>query len=743
MSSRILAPAFAAFALLLSATTLHAQRVWKPIEEALPAAQGSGRLILLDLHVSAAVDSNGDRWIAKAEATPAVARLMDELVLATASRSSGADALPDLAQFRDRKRHLLLLDPWGGVILEIDEAFGDVTTFAAALNALHQQEQTFIRAGAQRREGKPMSSNITWAGGLLDAGYVQEAKEIFEKAVSMAKRDKDLEGLQGAQLGLAAIDLHQTTTVTRAVIVLEDLAAHPANNELGAGAWMLLGQIYRVRRQTAKAIDAFQRAFNLAPKPSSLAEAARRHLDALGSEPQSEVQADVAAGNVHILYPHRDVIVGSVSFGVATSAEATRVELFLDDVRVAELTHRPFRADVSFGPTPHVRTLRAVAWDAKEQQLGEERVMLNDRAVALGVSIVEPHEDRVAERTTVEIAPRVPEGRKLAGVDLYWNETKIAAFTDRPFRHELTLPSPFASGYIRAVARDDSGATAEDVKLLNTAGGSERIGVDAVQVYAIVQERGRYVDGLIASDFLVKEDGKVVSAQVQSGKADPISLGLALDTSGSMQVAMMDVIDYANEFVKDSLGESDKTFVVAFDEQPHLTQPLTSDRVRVTASIEDVRARGGTAIFDAILYALQQFRGVEGKRALVVFTDCNNNAGLATPEGVLQYAREIGVPLYIVEIFTGVREVGRAHLPTRDEANLKRIAEATGGAFFAFVRKVDLPRIFAQIRDDTRGEYLLTYVSPGGKSRDELRKITVEVPGRRVSVRATSGYYPR
>jgi Ca-activated chloride channel homolog len=740
MSSRILVPAFA---LLLSATVLHAQPAWKPVAEALPAAQSSGHLILLDLRGAAAIDSNGDRWIAQAVATPAVARSLDELVLAAAVRSSVTGMLPDLAQFRDGKRHLLLLDPWGGVILELDGGFGDVTRFAAALNALRQQAGAFVRAGSQRREGQTAISTITWAGGLLDAGYVDEAREIFEKAASAAKRGHDPENLQSAQLGLAAIDLRRPLTITRGIIVLEDLAAHPANHEIGSGAWMILGQIYRMRSQTAKAIDAFQHSFDLAPKPSSLAESARRHLDALGSEPQSEVQADVAAGNVHILYPHRDVLVGIVNIGVATSADAARVEVFLDDARVAKLTRRPFRADVVLGPTPHVRTIRAVAWDAQERQLGEERVTLNDRAVALGVSIVAPLTDRVDTHASVEVIPRLPQGRKLAGVDLYWNETKITTLTEPPFRHEVTLPSPFAAGYIRAVARDDTGATAEDVKLLNTAGGSERIGVDAVQVYAIVQDRGHYVDGLTAADFIVKEDGLAVTAQVQSGKADPIALGLALDTSGSMQVSMTDVIDYANEFVKDSLGAADRTFVVAFDEQPHLIQPLTSDRVRVTASIQDVYAGGGTAIWDAILYSLQQLRGVEGKRALVVFTDCNNNAGLATPGGVLQYAREIGVPLYVVEIFTGLREVGHAHLPTDDEANLMRIAKATGGAFFPFARKVDLPRIFAQIRDDTRGEYLLTYVSPGGKSRDELRKITVEVPGRRLSVRATSGYYPR
>lgn len=740
MSSRTLVLAFGFF---LSATALRAQLTWEPLDEALKTAQASGRLILLDFRGNTRVDKSGDKWIAAAEANPAAARAMNEMVLAAASPSPITDPLPDLAQFIGKSRRLLVLDPWGGIILEPNDGFDDISKFALELNALRQQTPTFLLAAELRRQGMAARSTVIWGGGLLDAGLVDDATRIFKQGASMAKREKDPIAAQGAQLGMAAINLQQRTTTWQAIKVLEDLVAHPQTKDIEASAWILLGHVRREQRDIKAAIDAYQRAFAAAPKPSSIAEAARRHLDTLGSEPESEVRADVAAGNVHLLYPHREVMVGSVDFGVATSDDAARVELFLDDARVAELTKRPFRAKVALGGAPHVHTVRAVAWDAQEKQLGEEKVMLNDRAVSLGVSIVAPKNDRVVSRTIVEVQPRVPAGRRLAGVDLYWNETKVATLTGKPFRYDLTLPSPSAAGFIRAVARDDSGATAEDAMLLNASGGSERVGVDAVQVYAIVQNRGRYVDGLTSSDFVVKEDGRTVTAQVQSGSADPISIGLALDTSSSMKVSMLDVIDYANEFVKESLGAADQTFVVAFDEQPHLVQPLTSDRARVSSSIYDMRARGGTAIWDAILFSLQQFRGVAGKRALVVFTDCVDNASSATHTGVLQYAREVGVPLYVVQVFTGSPGIFGLANWSPGEANLKKVAEATGGAFFRFARKIDLPHIFAQIRDDTRGEYLLTYVSLAEKARGELRKITVEVPRRRVTVRATSGYYPR
>jgi hypothetical protein len=612
MFSRTLALAFG----FLSAAALYAQPVWKPLDEALKTAQAGNRLVLLDLHGTGRGDKNGDKWIAAAEANSAVARAMGEMVLSTAMQTPAIDAFPDLKQFRGKNRHLLLLDPLGGVILELENGFGDLSKLAVELNAMRQEAPEFIRAAELRRDGKEARSTVMWAGGLLDAGNVADATQIFRKASLMAKLENDQEAFQGAQLGAAAILLRSARDDKQLMVVmnvLEDVASHPVTPEMAASAWMLIGHVYRVEREKVKAVDAYQHAFAMATKPSATADAARRLLDELGSEPESEVRADVAAGNVHLLYRHRGVMVGNVDFGLATSADTARVEVFLDDARVAELTRRPFRAKVALGGTPHVHTVRAVAWDAQERRLGEETVTLNDRAVALGVNIVAPRGDRVASRTTIEVSPRVPEGRRLAGVDLYWNETKLATLTEAPYRYDLTLPKPSAAGFIRAVAHDDSGATAEDAKLLNAAGGSEQVGVDAVQVYAIVQEQGRYLDGLTSSDFLVKEDGRVVTAQVQSGSADPISIGLALDTSGSMRVSMIDVIDYANEFVKGSLGAADQTFVVAFDEQPRLLQPLTSDRARVSSSIDDMRASGGTAIFDAILYSLQQFRGCPRK----------------------------------------------------------------------------------------------------------------------------------
>ena len=755
MFSRILVPAFA---VLLFASPLFAQvsertdvpaieepplpasARWKKLVDAMTEAQAKERLILLDVR-SALPDPRGNRWLADAEAFPAVARAMEQMVLGVADAHAGLGKLSEFKPYPGQSRHLIVLDPWGGIVLEPNDGFGDFAKFAYALSALQQQAPTFIQAAMARREGKVAQSLVLFAGGLLDAGAREAAAEAFRQAYSVAKGDNDAGSMQSAQLGLAAIDLQSRhpNVISHAAKTLEEIAAHPATTEIASRAWMMLAYVFSERRDEQKAVAAYQKSFAAAPKPSPLAEAARRHLETLGSEPESELRADVVAGNVHLLYPHREVMVGSVDFSVAASSDVTRVDVFLDDARVAELTRRPFSTRVNLGTTPHVRTVRAVAFDAQERRLGEDGVKLNDRAVSLGVNIVAPRGDAVASRTTVEVLPRVPDGVHLAGVDLYWNETKIATMTAAPFRHELVLPSPSASGFIRAVARTGDGATAEDVKMINAGGVSDQVRVDAVQVYAIVQDRrGHYIDGLNASDFVVKEDGRTVTPRLQSASDDPISIGIALDTSASMQVSMMAVIDYASEFVLYSLGAADQTFVVAFDEQPRLVQPLTSNRKQLTSAIYDMQAGGGTAIWDAVLFSLQQFHGVPGKRALVVFTDGISNSGSATPKAALQYAREVGVPIYVVQIFSGINQD-----LIFTENTIRSLTEPTGGAFFRFAGKKDLPVLFSQIRDDTRGQYLLTYVSPGTKPNGELRRISVEVPGKPVVVRATSGYYPR
>src|SRR4051794_15412129 len=234
------------------------------LSHALPEAQAKQSLILLDLHSSVLIDIAGDHWITKAEASPAAARAMDGMVLAIAGvRSDALQELPDLARFKGQQRHLIVLDPWGGFILEPEDGFGDVAKFAFALNALRQQAPTFIHGGVLRREGKIAESLLAWAGGLLDAGAADSARGAFEQAESVAENAGDQASMQNARIGYAALDVQDIGKRRSAVAILEDIAAHPVTDEIASRAWMLLALGRSVTGDRRRAEEAYQKRLRL------------------------------------------------------------------------------------------------------------------------------------------------------------------------------------------------------------------------------------------------------------------------------------------------------------------------------------------------------------------------------------------------------------------------------------------------------------------------------------------------
>ncbi|MGC4085845.1 MAG: VWA domain-containing protein [Vicinamibacterales bacterium] len=178
-------------------------------------------------------------------------------------------------------------------------------------------------------------------------------------------------------------------------------------------------------------------------------------------------------------------------------------------------------------------------------------------------------------------------------------------------------------------------------------------GVDLINVTATVSDaNGRFVPGLTQDDFVVYENG--VRQEITSFSAErvPVSLGIVLDTSGSMAGEKMDDARSAlDRFLYDLLDERDEVFLYRFSDHPVLVQDWTTDRASLSRAMKRIAPNGGTALYDAILEALPLAqRGRNQKKALVVISDGNDTSSIATLREVRDAARDGEVLIYAIGI---------------------------------------------------------------------------------------------
>jgi len=184
-------------------------------------------------------------------------------------------------------------------------------------------------------------------------------------------------------------------------------------------------------------------------------------------------------------------------------------------------------------------------------------------------------------------------------------------------------------------------------------GFSFRTGVELISVSATVtDDRGRFVSGLRAEDFQIYEDGKPQSIQQFESERVPVSLGIALDTSGSMLGEKLAAAQAAiNRFLLDLLSDQDEVFLFRFDSRPTLVQGWTPDRRSVSRSLSGLRATGGTAVYDTVAEALPLAQsGTRRKKALVVISDGNDTSSRTRLDAVQQAIRESEVLVYAIGI---------------------------------------------------------------------------------------------
>ena len=242
------------------------------------------------------------------------------------------------------------------------------------------------------------------------------------------------------------------------------------------------------------------------------------------------------------------------------------------------------------------------------------------------------------------------------------------------------------------------------------------------------------------SAFTVFEDGKPQNIISFHHVDIPVAMGIVIDNSGSMREKRNKVNQAALNLVRSS-NPKDEVFVVNFNDEYYLDQDFTNNLLKLKEALEKIDARGGTALYDAVVASaehLKQYARLE-KKVLFVVTDGEDNASNETLEQAVKHLQEENGPsVYAIGI------LGDEEHPKRARKALEMIAQRTGGIAF-FPKTLDeVDEISRTVARDIRNQYAIGYKPTNPRGNGGFRQIRVEAKAKghgKMVVRTKSGYY--
>ena len=305
-----------------------------------------------------------------------------------------------------------------------------------------------------------------------------------------------------------------------------------------------------------------------------------------------------------------------------------------------------------------------------------------------------------------------------------------------------------------------------------------RVAVEMVSLPVVVTTRdGQRITDLKKEDFQVFEDGVQQDISGFASTDEPISVVLALDTSGSTEQKLARIQDESIHFVN-LLHPDDSVAIMSFAQDVNLLEDFSIDRDRNAYGIKETRPGGWTVLYEAVWLALEEvLKPVQERKALVLFTDGVDTASRkASQKETLELAKETRATIYTVYFNTerdlysrqpGHPTIGGMPMPggppiirsgppiygpggpgsstieyMAGREYLKKLAEYSGGAVFDALQMEDLGPTFEQIAKELASQYSVGYYSTNTKRDGKFRKVEVKVVTRPGMVaRTKKGYY--
>lgn len=500
-----------------------------------------------------------------------------------------------------------------------------------------------------------------------------------------------------------------------------------------------LAEAGRPHEGDLEAATAYARLGRTSDARAALARAEANGVTLPPPAPAAPKNEAAALPRIRLLPPLHQVVSGRqiVRTHVASDAVA-RVTFSLDGREVARVERPPFSATLDFGAVPQRHSVRVVAFDGNGGEIGRDERVVNEAGEAFWLRITAPAAGYVSGSVRAVMNLRAPATRRVRRVIVSWNDAQRALLTKGPWEASIVIPEGQV-GVLRAVAELDDGRTSEDAVLLNAGGAVDRADVQLVELPITITGGGD-----ITADRIRIHEGNDKVRRVESvatAAETPLTIGMLIDVSGSMQRTLPDLQEAAIRFLETTLGERDRAFLVAFDSRARLVQPATADVALLRRQIMTLRPEGLTALHDAMVLGLLQFEGIPGRRAMIVFSDGHDVSSRYGAPDVSELARRVNVPIHVISSRQGV-PAGMASNAAPTDRELKRVSQATGGTGQTLQELAELPAIYARIEAALRAQILAFVRTDPAVRENEWRPIRVVVRGgSTLTVHAPEGYY--
>lgn len=446
----------------------------------------------------------------------------------------------------------------------------------------------------------------------------------------------------------------------------------------------------------------------------------------------------VAQPLVKIVPPPDRLVTGRYRIEARVEGEGiAKVRFVLNGKPVMSKSRSPYSVEVDLGRAPRVHVLAVEAIDQTGEVLARDQTPINGGPHRFAVRLLEPHPRKEYADSLKAIAEvDLPRGEQLERVDFFLNETRIARLYQPPWIQPVVLPPDQRITYVRAKAVLEDGNSSEDLVFINAPSNLDQLQINMVELFVSVNDRkGDAVETLSKSDFEVFEEGTRQNiSRFEVVRDLPIHAGLVLDTSTSMEDELDDLVAAATRFFNSVVQPKDRAAVMVFNDDMRVRVPLTNSTRVLEDGLVGLECRGDTVLYDALIEFLYYFAGLDGKRALILISDGSDSASRYTFQEALEFSQRSGTAIYPITLGMSPRDRMVRGL-------MIRLARETGGRayFIGGVREID--RVYSEIEQDLRSQYLVAYQSDWEQSGG-FRKVEVRVLRPELKATTVPGYYP-